>query len=1335
MFHLRGSRSNQYGNIFLDDDTSTKFDHRLRSRLSNLLNVSRQNSESETGSVISVLDPEDNVMISWRTMTKISSIIYNSSFQLRYGNICLFSLLMDLLVFGTKKGFAVVFDYAQNMKCVLQSRPALSAGSVTCVAISIDLTYVATGHSSGAVLVYELLSASDPVLCISSLPKLSAEEGHPSGIPITHLFFLNKRHTAVVSADAGGRSFFHDGYRTLLGYHYKTQKIMGPSGKQKSTNPAQSYVFACAPLPLSLKVSPIDSLNLVALITGNALVVISITPEPSTQLKIGRPAVLAGSPAAASLSWYPEFYSNSLQQTVPPRLLYSFGNILTLLELDVDVPEQGNPSVSVGSKKRWACEEPIVSLLWLSSKVALVMTVLARILVVDTGLASSPHNPTGDLRVITSVDAISHHILYNNYMDTSAPLFNSYAHTMRTFRGNLFVLTYNRTVSTGTVASWQSRVSKLEPTAALAACLRFYTGECDLLRYKLPENDAVRHSEVRETLKYLVYSNLPSANEETLSIIFDAVLALRMSPEELEQLYDMIDDGSQREKFLDHIEDLICSNRLHRLSPKVMKELILHYVHDKVEKEDAPISRLEEMICLLDVTDMDLNLVLTLCDRHRLVDARVFIWTRMMKDYVSPLMDFFSFIRRALYGLSTDTMAMEHASKVYTYLIYVLTGRQYPLELLIQESEDSIENIKISLYYVLFSGGPIEWPPNSGEFFLVSENPIAEEPIAFPYLYILLKFDVEQTLLMLNEALEDSFLSEEVHTVSERADVRFAFEEKTFSISRQYVVDVLVQLVRNHDELFDTKNRILLSVFVLRNYPKYPQFIRISDLALDNLIEIVCEVHDLADDPSYKLLKNDCELSLQSLLGLYQPTNLDSELLFYFEQNGFSNLLFGVYQSERNAVKILRLWLKDPYKPLNGVVYLSYQMVRTCFQLLYEDGLIADPMEYNDLLDSIRNNFVKLVEIDLDLLEELIRTFEEFEPSLSQEIYKADEDLQLKYLPIYFQQNNKPLESDVFRYISLLSKKQRDATQAIQKIDLLTYSGQLVEQLVAVSSNCNDIGLSVYLLKDVKKDSARCLDRIIQYVRSVTSQWQDLSEEKSLWKYLGLAIEQCETTTTSFPEDGAELWVRLNHCVSGVIRQAEKNGSDTLVQLGRRLLQEVFVRLMISDFGAHQGKTNDAFLHIVDSILGSDSAATIADVKDIVNEMDLLNSHNVEALKITLLVYNREVQGKLAALEEENDRGVTPKSVECMVCGKKIWGRHVSYKVHQAWEDFQRKRTEYIMSHGVRQNMSLEGFEYDASLWKDLRVVVFKCGHAYHVQCVENLGGDMQCIVCEKEIQ
>jgi len=229
---------------------------------------------------------------------------------------------------GTSRGWVLVFALDQELRCVVGTEAlAQQGGSVTALSFSLDSTFLGVGHASGHIALYDLSKPSLPARQVAPVSLRSVQagrkEGHLPGCAIVQLEFVGRRHTAVVSADAGGVAVYHalrkilgvssndtlrifgqypssdpsasagkaaeqDAGRSLGGPASDTASINGIDSTQPRSVPtrtapsSKSILFGVQPLPVSSTPHLADTYQFVAILTPHKLVLVGLKPGPRT---------------------------------------------------------------------------------------------------------------------------------------------------------------------------------------------------------------------------------------------------------------------------------------------------------------------------------------------------------------------------------------------------------------------------------------------------------------------------------------------------------------------------------------------------------------------------------------------------------------------------------------------------------------------------------------------------------------------------------------------------------------------------------------------------------------------------------------------------------------------------------------------------------------------------------------------------------------------------------------------------------------------------------------------------------------------------------------------
>lgn len=852
------------------------------------------------------------------------------------------------IALGTSKGIILVFDYNQNLKSIIGlGTKAVESGSVTSINISADHSTIAGGHATGSIFTWEVARPAKPFLHIPPIDRsrTSNVDGHSLDVAILHIGFLGMRHTALASADDKGMAFSHLATRGMgvVARSVKTTRILGRYPDKASNADRQrkpSSVLAFSPLPLGNAEHVADSLGLVAMLTPYLLVVVSTTPIAQTQYKAPRPKEVAAHGAmSAALAWFPSVKlktkdPTTLETSSRVKLVYCWSNILTVLDI-VEVESSTSPvkdeppSLQFKPRSRWKAEEAIVGVQWLSRSVLAVLTVTQQLVILEDN----------SMIVTDSSDLIQKHTYHadlfsgqlNQLVDQledeevaamHGVVADAFYISFRAYKGRLFLLGYNE-ISFGTLSNWADRLLALmeegSHIAAIGLATSYYSGEANKVAVGLPEDDIMRHNLVQEKLSEMISASLRytfnknrtvqqknddgGQLEELASACIKACISMEDTDFLFEDVYSYYQEGGLEGVFLESIEPYILNDEVSIISPVVIKDLVGHYTAHGLN------ARIQEMICHLDSRTMDIDQITTLCKKNHLYDALLYVWNQALNDYTTILTDLLG-LAEPQYNSQSNVdpslaeLDLTSASKVFPYLSYILTGRIYPTG---KDMPDDLASLaKAELYHFFFSGSSKEGPP------IIQGSPRSSRSgstASFPNLRRILNFDAASFLSMLNEAFEDNFLNGPQDQMANETPGRLTEAQKFgLSVNRQWIVSILLEIMTPPN--YEPDDTVYLDMFIARNLPKFPQFILLPGHILHRVLIGLCQypTNEVADD---------CQLSVEYLLSMYQPPDLIS-LIPLISKARFYRVLKSIYRQERQFAALLKTCFED-YENQNAI--------------------------------------------------------------------------------------------------------------------------------------------------------------------------------------------------------------------------------------------------------------------------------------------------------------------------------------------------------------------------------------------------------------------------------
>jgi hypothetical protein len=311
---------------------------------------------------------------------------------------------------------------------------------VTSLALSHDHTFVAAGHATGHIQLFDLNKPQAPARSVTPTTLLAVasgrKEGHLQGSRIVSVGFVAGRHTAIVSADHTGLAFYHSLGKALFFDATDVLRILGKYSNEEHVVPGQpplhrrrarrtNTILAMAPLPLGTVPHPTDAYNITALLTAAKLVIVGLKPSPKTWYRKHRDEddeQMGKAKFRAALAWFPSVVpgasadraisapgkKNGANKGDPPQpspttpmLVYSWGPVLNLLLVsELKTREQFTSertgkltTAEVGrlvfeEKAQWRARDNVHAVQWLNAKVG-----------------SFSHTSSGRLSVLNRVSA------------------------------------------------------------------------------------------------------------------------------------------------------------------------------------------------------------------------------------------------------------------------------------------------------------------------------------------------------------------------------------------------------------------------------------------------------------------------------------------------------------------------------------------------------------------------------------------------------------------------------------------------------------------------------------------------------------------------------------------------------------------------------------------------------------------------------------------------------------------------------------------------------------------------------------------------------------------
>jgi hypothetical protein len=1128
-----------------------------------------------------------------------------------------------------------------------------------------------------------------------------------------------------------------------VGRSIRTTRILGryPNDTATSGKPRKpSTVLAFASLPLGNVERGTDTLGLTAMLTPYLLVIVSTTPIAQTQHKAARPKeVAAHSAMSGCLAWFPAIKLKvkdpaTGSEISKVKLVYCWSNILTVLDVDeIESPDRDKPSnLSFKPRSRWKADEAIVAVQWLSRSVLTVLTITQRLIVLEDG----------SMRMTEAFDLVQKHIYHQDIF--SAQLHNlveqldeedpsmhgvvadAFYMSFKAYKSRMFLLGFND-VSIGTLSNWADRLIAMmedgDYIGAIQLATSYYTGDADKLTIGLPEDTTLRHSMVRDKVVEIMTASLkfafgqrqkqPASTDDShlkdlAETCFEACLSINDVDFLFDEVYEWYEDGDSEGIFLETLEPHILEKQVTTIPPTIVKAMVTHYVSADLE------SRLEEMICHMETTSLDIDQVTTLCKQHNLYDALIYVWNQALNDYITPLTDLLTLliplVQNGDYFSNGDVMDDPifgvNALKMFPYISYTFTGRVYPTGDALDE--EAALNAKAELYWFIFSGKTIQWPKGTGKPFLT--QPSQKHELSFPYLRMILKFDAPSFLSALNEGFEDSFLNDTPERAVNGGSRKNLSEERVFglSVNRQYIITILLEVMNTND--FASEDTIYLDMFIARNLPKFPQYLLLSGTALHKVLEGLCNYpgEDLADD---------AQLSAEYLMSVYHPSDLTS-LMPLFKKAGFYRVLKGIYKADKQYNKLIETYFEDP-EDQDGVFVCIADCLRP------RSGL--SKRQIKEVHEVLEAHASELIELDAIRAAQII---ESYAPALHQKMLDSltdDSEIQYQYLHTILEANKKDGDDGKHgsagnnnfteKYVQLMCKF--DSSHVAEYVESVQASNLRLDKVLPYMEESGVVDAAVILMSR-EGQIREAMDRLVQHLKKLESALlgllngstedmeslqtgeaaKDLIE--SLQKYTNVGIWLCQrqgkrpqhhslvspirkkSSSKSELSQDETLWLDLIDITVQITRKISASlidlqassaaiNSDELLSQLRPLVQRSFTALLTSTSTPSPTGANLSFLRVLRAFLtrASLSSPNLSDLRSVLASIFSAYAYEESILSLANRLLDKDLFVNVQSATELRQRGWRPRGSTCEGCGRRVWGPGVSSDVFTRWEERQ----------------------------------------------------------------
>lgn len=803
--------------------------------------------------------------------------------------------------------------------------------------------------------------------------------------------------------------------------------------------------------------------------------------------------------------------------------------------------------------------------------------------------------------------------------------------------------------------------------------------------------------------------------------------------------------------FLERLEPFILSNDIKVIPVAISQQLIARHA-ERDELREA-----EDLIWHIEPQCLDVNQTVSLCSKHRLYEALVYVYTQALQDFVGPLVELLDLLVKVMqarearprevidyaagdsyFPLSDSAGDLESlvpaSYTVFAYLADSLVGLSHPSQEPL--ATEAALNAKRSLYDFIFSPGLQEYPPGTRKVV----HTAAEDTLSMPYLRLLLHFDTEATLDCLDMAMEDSYLDEDAATFG--------------TPDRQAIVQALLAILNDHtsDSRLSEGDRTFIGIFIARNLPKYSQFVK---LQADTMYQIL---HQLATDRDLST-HQDRELAVEYLLSAFTPA-YDSDLLQVLEQAEFFHVLASIYRSRKAWPQLASVYLRDAEQ--------GSQVFQSLAQL-FRDAKQGDESQLALVKAEILANTTQLVDAGISDFTNLVELYMPEEHDAAVHALRDTPLRQMAYLRCLLEPHldeGSPTQSlkntsrhatddNRYTYVGLLSQYDPPSVMRYLQAEPKLDETEIVhicrergnhEAVIWIQASHGDIGLSLDTARSVMQNQSELA------IGGLLSQTGSQTVPRSLEQVIDVARaamnvagKVCRGELSNGGVSVEDLWYNVLSCLIETVHDVSRNAGTISIPIADTNVDDFLVKVRqlvpeaISILISSTSSETLALPHLVRRLMDNSAGSTYAEYKDILDSM--LDTYRFEGdlLSTSKRLIESDLHEHVQELVRTRGTGWRPNtSGVCEACGRSVWARVNEKDRLSNPRLVVRSASEVEVSEKlrirpkVRRRPSLKGKEtdwYEEELPKrnsagpgSQSLVVFRGGAICHAACLEQEG-------------
>ena len=802
-----------------------------------------------------------------------------------------------IIAIGTTFGYLLLFDSKQLLRFFLP--PPDDCGGISALSLNVDASRVLAGHERGTVNMWDTDSG-----------KVLRTFSYMANIPVLHIKFTDDSTKALMSNSAGYVLLMS--FRRPLGYRVCDFRPIF----------AGADVVSLEPLIISNNITnhPLNVYNpfVIALATLSKFIVVILRPKLA---KIFSYSLEGHSSTLPVISWqFIKLQVNQSSVSFDPVVL--FGRDSKIIFALLKTSNTGATGMRV--LKTLNLGYSLTNLIWFNNKTIAVPDQKENLHLVDIQSEE----------VIETLDLQSVQLVYstaafkglaadskNNPALVSASGFACYYSL--TMASRQLLLLGQQSLHVFVIRTWYERVNVLKKarmySEAVYLSREVFQGTCKAVVGALgPEKLFLLQSTTNlltEYSSYAINSAPQQGSVDALEVYYSDIVPLILETCCLFQLYDFTNDIynifehdiTARTVFLSSIQSCVLSDRISKVSPSILKDLI----NQNIDQET--ISLIQDIILKLDISTIDIDQVVKLSWQNKLFDAIIYLYNRAIKNYSMPLEELTQFLR------TKDSKNRQLVNTILVYLSCCMTGRDYIFGNI---PEQLCRNAKIQ-----------SWK------FLLFDQPNLSPSERFPNSKLLLLSDTREFLNVLSIAFgEPEFLTAEGQRV------------------RQRIIDMVMLIVDLNESEFASTQLGSIYVFLARELMK--SSLNLEPEVFSQVVNYLTSTKQELKATKIERERVVTELLINGVLSI-DDVNLEEKLL----TASFYSVLEFVYEKRGEYHKMLRCFCqvsernKVVFRFVRSVLYQLDHVTEEQKQLLISEinqniSLLIqiDPMKAANLL-------------------------------------------------------------------------------------------------------------------------------------------------------------------------------------------------------------------------------------------------------------------------------------------------------------------------------------------------------------------------------------------------